>query len=187
MKKSQLNEYNKVFPSGVCQMGSTSVTYYRISKKIWFDKKAIEFVLTGKNQHNLLGQYKDPRNHNRIFDTNRKEVIDVISKTGVHNYLKKAWSVAEENRYAFYAGMKTIEKPHEKTVTEPIQMPIFEEKEATNVNPVVKITEIDGTYSIDYSVSGKNVDEKKQNLAKMLIAAANNVLTGMSVSLKEVA
>ena len=169
-------------------MGGTSVTYYRVSNRIWFDKKQIEYVLTGKNQHNLLGQYKDPKNHNQIFDTNKKQVVEVISKTGVHNYLKKARSVAEENRHAFYTGLRAIENPREKKLTEPIQMPMFNADIAVKVNPFVKVTEeVDGNYSIDYTVAGKNVDEKKQNLAKMLIAAANNVMTGMSVRLKEVA
>lgn len=188
-KSININEYNKVTPSGVCRMGETNVTYYHTNGgRLWFDKLAIERVLTGKNQHNLLGEYKDHRNHGKIFDTERKEVVAVINKTGVNNYLKKAWSVKDENRHNFYAGIKELESPKEKKVTEPLQIPMFNTDIPVTVNPFVKISEVDGKYNIDYTVGGDNPDEKKRNLAMMLISAANSILSGNSiVSMKEVA
>jgi len=122
-------EMERLLPAGVCPMGDFNVTYYKRGNRLWFDKKGIEFVLTGKNQHNLLGQYKDPKNHMRIFDTQRNEVVDIISKTGIHNYLKKAWSVKDENRHAFYAGVKYIETKRESKISEPLQMPLTEATE----------------------------------------------------------
>ena len=188
MKKSaNINDYNKISPSGICRMGEIDVTYYRLGNRLWFDKLAVEKVLTGKNQHNLLGQYKDPKNHSNLFDLERKEVVAIISKTGIHNYLKKAWSVKEENRHYFYAGLKTIEKPGETKETEPLQMPIFNSSVPMKVNPFIKITDMDGQYSIDYTIDGKNGEEKMQNLARMLISAANAVMTNSKVKLKEVA
>lgn len=189
-KSININDYNKVSPSGVCRMGETNVTYYHTNGgRLWFDKLAIEKVLTGKNQHNLLGQYKDPRNHGVIFDTDRKAVVAVINKTGVNNYLRKAWSVKDENRHDFYTGVKELESPKEKKVTEPLQIPMFNVDVPVSVNPFVKISEVDGQYNIDYTVGGKSADEKKQNLAKMLISAANSIMTGNTklITLKEVA
>ena len=178
----------KMSPSGICRMGDTDVTFYRTDGgRIWFDKIAIEFVLTGKNQHNLLGQYKDHRNHGRVFDTERKEAVDVISPTGVKNYLSKARSVTEECRHAFYHGLKSMDKTRKDDVSEPIQMP-FVAPVTVTVNPFIKISETNGHYSIDYTGKGKNASERKQNLAKMLISAANSILTGADcVKLKEVA
>jgi len=191
MKKNsaKLNEYNKVSPSGFCQMGSTEVPYYRMNgNRLWFDKKAIERVLTGKNQHNLLGQYKDAHNHGKVFDTNRKEVVDVISKTGVKNYLEKAWSVSDERRHDYYSGLKSIENPREEKVSEPLQIPIFNADINVKVNPFIKIYEKNGQVFIDYTVNGRSFDEKKHNLAAMLISAANGIMTGnKAVKLKEVA
>ena len=191
MKKTvNTNDYQQIAPSGTCRMGGTDVTYYRTNGgRLWFDKLQIEFVLTGKNQHNLLGQYKDHRNHSTIFDTDKNCLVDVISKTGVHNYLRKAWSVKDENRHEFYSGIKSIENPREEKLTEPIQIPMFNTEVKINVNPFVKISEADGHYSIDYTVGGNSADEKRQNLAKMLISAANSVLSGntQTVKLKEIA
>lgn len=189
MKKSvNINDYNKVSPSGVCRMGSTDVTYYRTNgNRIWFDKKQIEYVLTGKNQHNLLGQYKDARNHGKVFDTERHEVVEVINKTGVHNYLRKARSVTEERRHDFYSGIKTLENPREEKVSEPIQIPIFGAEIPVTINPFIKISETNGQFTIDYVVAGRTFEEKKHNLAQMLISAANGVMTGKSVNMKEVA
>lgn len=183
------NDLEQMSPSGICKMGSTDVTYYRTDGgRVWFDKLAIEFVLTGKNQHNLLGQYKDHRNHGRIFDTERKEAVEVISPTGVKNYLSKARSVSEENRHAFYHGLKSMDKTRKDDVSEPIQMPMFNASVSVAVNPFIKISELNGLVNIDYTINGKNPVEKRQNLAKMLISAANAVLTGNeSVKLKEVA
>ena len=188
-KTHNANEYNRVSPSGICRMGDTDVAYYRMNgNRIWFDKKAIEKVLTGKNQHNILGQDKDARNHGRIFDEDRKQVIYVISKTGVYNYLKKAWSVKDENRQCFYDGVKKIEKTQEVKHSEPLQMPIFNANIPVNINPFVKISENNGNFCIDFNVSGKNFDEKRQNLAKILISAANSIMTGSTgVKLKEIA
>ena len=182
------NNYNKVLPSGVCRMGDTEVTYYRIgANRLWFDKMAIEKALTGKNQHNLLGQYKDPKNHSLLFDLERKSVVAIISRKGIQNYLARAWSVGEERRHDFYAGLKSIEKP-EEIKSEPLQMPIFNTSVPVKVNPFVKISDVDGQYSIDYTIDGDTADEKLQNLAKMLISAANAVMTGNEkVKLKEVA
>ena len=186
---AKLNDYNKISPSGICRMGNTDVTYYRMNgNRLWFNKKQIEYVLTGKNQHNLLGQYKDARNHGRIFDTDRKEIIDVISKTGVQNYLKKAWSVPDENRHSYYSGIKNIENPAVEKETEPIQMPIFDTEIPVKVNPFVKIYIKDDQYFIDFCVVGQSINDKKHNLAQMLITAANGVLTeNGTVKLKEVA
>ena len=57
------------------------------------------------------------------------------------------------------------------------------------VNPFVKICEVDGQYTIDYTVGGENPDEKKRNLTMMLISVANSIMTGNTklVTLKEVA
>ena len=188
--KKNVNDYQKMSPSGVCRMGNTDVTFYRTNGgRVWFDKLQIEFVLTGKNQHNLLGQYKDHRNHSTVFDTERNVLVDVISKTGVHNYLRKAWSVKDENRHDFYAGVKSIEQPKDEKVSEPLQIPMFNVSVPVTVKPFVKISEADGTYMVDYTVNGKTLSEKKQNLASLLIAAANGILTGNieAVKLKEVA
>lgn len=189
MKKNvqNVNDYNKVAPSGKCRMGNTEVTYYRMNgNRLWFDKLQIERVLTGKNQHNLLGQYKDHRNHGTIFDTEKLILVDVISKTGIQNYLKKAWSVKDENRHDYYSGIKNIENPHEKTVTEPLQMQMFDIKEPEK--SCIKITETDGSYSVDYNVDGKNSDEKMQKIARMLISVANGLMTGnTNMTIKEVA
>ena len=188
-KSQQYGEFNRVNPSGVCRMGDTDVTFYRMNgNRLWFDKKAIEKVLTGKNQHNILGQDKDARNHGRIFDEEQKKVIYVISKTGVYNYLKKAWSVKDENRHYFYDGVKEIENPQEKKLTEPLQIPFFNAEIDVKVNNFVKISEANGQYFIDFTASGRNPEEKKHNLAKMLIAAANAVMVGNSCAkLKEIA
>ena len=191
MKKSvNPDEFSKVFPSGVCQMGDTEVTYYRLSgNRLWFDKKAIELVLTGKNQHNLLGQYKDPKNHSRIFDTNRNEVIEIISKTGVHNYLKKAWSVTEESRYSFYSGIKTIENPREAKVTEPLQIPMFKiEQPKKEVNPYVKIVQDDDEMKVYSSIAGRNSSEKNANIVQMLLTVAREIMAGnVEIMTKEAA
>ena len=107
MKKSNINpkDYKIVFPSGVCRMGNLHVTYYRINgNHLWFDKKAIELVLTGKNQHNLLGQANDPKNHSKIFDSNRNEVIEIISNKGVQNYLEKAIPSERKIAMTFITG-----------------------------------------------------------------------------------
>ena len=191
MKKTvNINDFQQIAPCGTCKMGATDVTYYRTSGgRLWFDKLQIEYVLTGKNQHNLLGQYKDARNHGIFFDTERKMLVDVINKTGVTNYLKKAWSVKDENRHDFYAGVRSIENPRGKKISEPLQIPMFNTEVKVNVNPFVKISENGGQYTIDYTIDGNNANEKRQNLAKMLIMAANSVLNGnsQSVKLKEIA
>ena len=188
MKKQTAENMESISPSGVCRMGSVDVTYYLRGKRLWFDKKSIEKVLTGKNQHNLLGQYKDPKNHSKVFDTERKMVVDIISKTGVHNYLRKAWSVKEENRHDFYAGIKSLEEG-KTTVTEPLQMPIFSGNVPVKVNPFIKISEKDGQFSVDFTVGGQNFEEKKHTVARMLISVANSIMTGncQSLNLKEVA
>jgi hypothetical protein len=186
--KNNSSAVETISSSGVCRMGSVDVAYYLKGKRLWFDKKSIEKVLTGKNQHNLLGQYKDPKNHAKVFDPDRKAVVDIISKTGVHNYLRKAWSVKEENRHDFYAGIKAIEDG-KSTVTEPLQMPFFNGNVPVKVNSFIKISENDGQYSVDFTVDGKTFDEKKQCVARMLIAVANTILTGNSqdLELREVA
>ena len=191
MKKNvNMSDYQQLPPSGICRMGKTDVTYYRTNGgRVWFDKLQIEYVLTGKNQHNLLGQYKDHRNHSTIFDTDKNVLVDVISKTGVSNYLKKAWSVKDENRHDFYSGVKSIEQPKDEKVSEPLQMPIFETGISVSVKPFVKISEDDGKYNVDYRVSGKDEAEKRMNIASLLISAANSIMTGNTamVKLKEVA
>ena len=191
MKKTiNVDDYNKVSPSGFCRMGDIDVPYYRMNgNRLWFDKKAIELVLTGKNQNNMLGSYKDARNHGKVFDTEKHEVVSVISKTGVHNYLKKAWSVKDENRHDFYCGIKSIENPREEKVSEPIQIPMFNSGVEVAMKPFVKISDMDGRYNVDYTVGGKDADEKHQNIAKMLISVANSIMTGNTklVKLKEVA
>ena len=191
MKKSSvnLNDYNKVSPSGKIKMGETMVTYYRLSgNRLWYDKKAIERVLTGKNQHNILGADKDPRNHGKIFDMDRKEIVSVISKTGVSNYLKKAWSVTEERRHDYYSGVKKLENPQEKTVSEPLQIPIYNANIPVKVRNFIKISEDNGQFLVDYAVAGTTTDEKNRAVATMLITVANSILTGShGVNLKEVA
>ena len=189
-KTINLSDYNMIAPSGVCRMGSTDVTYYRMNgNRLWFDKKQIEYVLTGKNQNNMLGSYKDARNHGKIFDTQRKEIVPVISKAGVCNYLKKAWSVKDENRRSFYEGLKTIESPKDEKVSEPLQIPMFNAAVEVDVKPFVKISDSDKGYLVDYTVGGKDVAEKHRNLARMLISVANELMTGKfeTVKLKEVA
>lgn len=178
MKTEANANYSKLFPSGICRMGDTDVTYYRTANRLWFDKKAIEFVLTGKNQHNLLGQYKDPKNHSKIFDGERKELIEVINVTGVKNYLQKAWSVCDENRRAFYNGLKTLDRKPSERVAEPLQMPIFPEQ-TEKVKEFVKIQKDDnGEFDIAFTVSGESTDEKKRNIVNMLLSVANQLANG---------
>ena len=188
MKKSKINphDYNLVFPSGVCQMGKYNVTYYKMGNRLWFDKKDIELVLTGKNQHNLLGQYKDPKNHNKIFDTNRKEVIEVISNKGVRNYLEKARSVSEENRYDFYYGVKRIENPREKVADEPIQMPIFKAEPHDEVEPYINIVQKNGKTEVSCAIEGKSKEERNNRIIQMLLNVASELMSG-KIAVKEVA
>ena len=176
MKNVKQNDFNSISPSGACRMGETDVTYYKIGNRLWFDKKAIEIVLTGKNQHNLLGQYKDPKNHRKIFDAEKNLIMEIISKTGVYNYLSKARSVKEENRYAFYAGVKEIENPTEAKVTEPLQMPIkIPEKETESYVTIKKIGE---DLEIHSNVNGESIEDKNNNLVQMLLSAAHEVIAG---------
>ena len=170
-------EIEKMLPSGVCRMGNTKVTYYKRGNRLWFDKKGIELVLTGKNQHNLLGQYKDPKNHTRIFDIERKEVVDIISKTGVHNYLKKAWSVKDENRHAFYAGVKYIETKRESKISEPLQMPLTEATEEE------KPQEQESGFTIIIEKKGERVEVvhrqiEPSEIVKVLLGIAQEMING---------
>ena len=178
--KNNANNLVKLSPSGNCRMGETEVTFYRSGNRIWFDKKAIEFVLTGKNQHNLLGQYKDPKNHSRIFDEVSHQPVDVISPTGVKNYLKKAWSVDDMARRAYYDGLKNMDKPQrEEKQAEPLQMPIFNADIPVKINDFVKISKnSDGKMDVEFHVSGGSRDEKNQNLVKMLISVASDIANG---------
>lgn len=164
--------YETLSPSGVCRMGEVDVTYYKRGNRLWFDRKHIEKVLTGRNQHNILGQYKDPKNHAQIFDAERKILVYIISKTGVNNYLQKAWSVKEENRYTFYAGVKEIENPTESKITEPLQIPI------KIPEPYVTIKKIGEGLEIHSNVNGESIEEKNNNLVQMLLSAAHEVIAG---------
>lgn len=168
-------EMERLFPAGVCPMGGFEVTYYKRGNRLWFDKKGIELVLTGKNQHNLLGQYKDPKNHMRIFDTQRNEAVEIISKSGVHNYLKKAWSVKEENRHAFYAGIKSIETKSESKITEPLQMPLVEDA------PEEKLQE--SGFTIIIEKKGERVEVvhrgiEPSEIVKVLLGIAQEMING---------
>ena len=168
------SKYEILSPSGVCRMGETDVNYYKRGNRLWFDRKHIEKVLTGRNQHNILGQYKDPKNHAQIFDDVSNKTIYIISKTGVYNYLQKAWSVKEENRYAFYAGVKEIENPAEAKVTEPLQMPIkLPEKEAESYVTIKKIGE---SFEIFSNFSGENVKDRNMNIVSFLLSAVHEII-----------
>ena len=176
---SKPNALDKYSPSGTVRMGDTDVTFYRTGSRIWLDKKAVEFVLTGKNQHNLLGQYKDPKNHSRIFDDVSHQPVDVISPTGVKNYLKKAWSVGDENRRAYYEGLKGMDTVKKDKFSEPLQMPIFNSEIPMKVNNFVKITkDSKGGYDVEYTVDGETKEEKKQNVVRMLLSVANDIVSG---------
>lgn len=167
-------EMERLFPAGICQMGDVEVKYYKRGNRLWFDKKGIELVLTGKNQHNLLGQYKDPKNHMRIFDTQRNEAVEIISKSGVHNYLKKAWSVKEENRHAFYAGIKSIETKRESKITEPLQMPLSESvQEETQESGFTIIIE-----KKDERVEVVHRGIKPSEIVKVLLGIAQEMING---------
>ena len=165
-------------PSGECQMGETNVTYYRTSNRVWFDKKAIEFVLTGKNQHNLLGQYKDPKNHGQIFDNARNESIYVITKAGVINYLATARKVDDERRGAFYTGLRNMDKPAEKKmVTEPLQSSLWSGAEQPKVLPYIKIQETSkGNYDVQWMLDGESEEAKKSEVARILLECAKNLI-----------
>lgn len=167
--------FETISPSGVCRMGEVDVTYYKRGNRLWFDRKNIEKVLTGRNQHNILGQYKDPKNHAQIFDADRKILVYIISKTGVNNYLQKAWSVKDENRHTFYAGVKSIENPTEAKVTEPLQMPI-EIPEKTD--SYVTIKKIGDGLEIHSNVNGESIEAKNNNLVQMLLDAAHEIIAG---------
>ena len=171
-----INDYNMVFPAGVCRMGNTNVTFYRLSgNQLWFDKKDIEFVLTGKNQHNLLGQYKDPKNHNKIYDTYRKETVEVISRMGVQNYLTSARSVSEENRFAFYTGVKNI--PREEKIPEPVQIPFFKAEE-TKPDPYIKITQKNGKTEVLCTMEEKNKEERNLHIIQVLLNVVGELIAG---------
>lgn len=170
-------EMERLLPAGVCQMGGVEVTYYKRGNRLWLDKKGIELVLTGKNQHNLLGQYKDPKNHMRIFDTQKNEAVEIISKSGVNNYLKKAWSVKEENRHAFYAGIKSIEAKRESKITEPLQMPLTEATEEE------KPQELDSGITIIIEKKDDRVEVvhrgiEPSEIVKVLLGIAQEMING---------
>ena len=180
MKKNTTDNFERYSPSGACRMGDTEVTYYRMTNgRLWLDKKAVEFVLTRKNQHNLLGQYKDPKNHSRIFDTAINMPIDVISPAGVKNYLKKAWSVSDENRRTYFEGLKNLDKPNQEAPAEPFQMPMFNAALPISMNDFVKISKnSSGKLDVEYFVSGNTVEEKNRNLVKMLLYVASGIADG---------
>ena len=165
-----------ISPSGVSRMGETDVAFYKRGNRLWFDKKAIEKVLTGKNQHNLLGQYKDPKNHGIIFDLDRKEKVAVISKAGVSNYLQNAWSVKDENRHCYYSGVKAIENPQKETTAEPLQMPMFDEKNLPKL--AVKIIENSDGTEVYSTFDDQNPEDLNKKIIKMLLSTAQELMSG---------
>lgn len=171
------NDLPTVPLSGTVRMGKTDVPYYRMNgNRLWFDKRSIELVLTGKNQHNLLGQYKDHRNHSRIFDGTRKFAVDIISAKGVYNYLEKAWSVPDENRNDYYSGLRTLKQGREQQEAEPLQLSLTEPVVTCEGNKSIIITKFNDHYNIAYSTSWG--ESRKSETIKMLSDCLNYLLNG---------
>ncbi len=163
--------------TGMVRMGRIEVPYYRMNgNRLWFDKRSIEFVLTGKNQHNLLGQYKDYRNHTRIFDSTRKMVVDIISAKGVYNYLEKAWSVPDENRNDYYCGLRTLKQGREMQESEPLQLSLVGQTDTNALNKSIIITKYNDHYNIAYSNSWG--ESRKSEAIKVLSDCLNYLLNG---------
>ena len=180
MTKKAHDKLDQLSPSGLCQMGDTEVRFYKTPRgRLWMDKKMIELVLTGKNQHNLLGSYKDPKNHCRIFDTAASRPVDVISPAGVKNYLKDARTVCDENRRNYYEGLKSLEQQKQETPAEPLQMAIFNTAIPVEQNDFVRISkDSSGELDVEYFVSGNTVEEKNRKLINMLLHVANGIADG---------
>ena len=181
MKNTAVKNLESLSPSGECRMGDINVTYYRISNRVWFDKKAIEVVLTGKNQHNLLGQYKDPKNHSQIFDNARNEAVYVITKNGVNNYLQKARSVDDVHREFFYAGLRNMDKPVEKPPVkplEPLQSSLWSgTDQSAKVQPYIKIQKTPtGEYDVQWMIDGDSDETKKVEVIRILLRCVQNMV-----------
>lgn len=147
-----------------CRMGNEVTPVYMFSRKKWFDKKVVERVLTGKNQHNLLGQATDPKNHMVVIDGDSSRILDIISESGVRNYLKKARSVKDECKQIYYEGLKrmTPDRPVIEDMKEPLQPQL-------QMLPYVRVEKkMDGGYQFDYWNDGADKDEQKRKALSML-------------------
>ena len=149
--------------SGYCRMGNEVTPIYELRRKKWFDKKVIERVLTGKNQHNLLGQATDPKNHEVIIDGGTSRMVEIISERGVRNYLSKARSVSDECKQLYFASLKNVSDRRPEIVEEnPIQPKLM-------MMPFVKVEkQMDGGYSVDYWNDKQNDDEQRKEAITML-------------------
>ena len=154
-----------------CKMGSEVTPIYLLSKKKWFDKKIIERVLTGKNQHNLLGQATDPKNHMVVIDGESLRMIEIISESGVRNYLKRARSVKDECKKDFYDGLKKITP----------DKPVFEGKEPLQpllqMIPYVRIDrQMDGSLNVKYWNGESDSEAQKKTALSMLTEAITTLV-----------
>ena len=146
-----------------CKMGNEITPVYMLSRKKWFDKKIIEKVLTGKNQHNLLGQATDPKNHMVVIDGETLRMVEIISESGVRNYLKKARSVTDESKQDFYTGLKRLSSEKFIEVSkEPLQPQL-------QMIPFVRIErKMDGGIFVDFWNDKQNDEERKREAISML-------------------
>ena len=150
-------------PSGYCRFGNEVTPVYELRKKKWFDKKVIERVLTGKNQHNLLGQSSDPNNHTVIIDSDSSRMVEIISDSGVKNYLKRARSVTDDSKQLYYASVKSISgKKPEIEIDEPLQPKL-------QMMPFVKVErKLDGSISVDYWNDKQDNEEQRREAISMM-------------------
>lgn len=151
-----------------CKMGSEVTPVYRIRRKNWFDRKVIERVLTGRNQHNRLGCDVDIENHAVIIDGDTSKLTNIISEIGVKNYLKRSRVVSDESKQLYYDGLnhlttgKPIVEVQPINTVEPIQP-------CLQMTSFVKIEKtIDGKYVINYWNEAKDKADQKKIALSML-------------------